>query len=123
MHSHAVHTIGARPMKTCSGFSQVAAVRLLAVLCLVTASAGHAQNLVQNETFTANAPAFVTYPGYAGSGGNPAGIASWSNLNGGGLGVNGVAVGFAGSPFGPVNAGGNTYAFIQTGPNGLTQTL
>ena len=43
---------------------------LLTALCLLPASPIVAQNLVQNGTFTANAPASVTWPGYASYGGN-----------------------------------------------------
>jgi autotransporter-associated beta strand protein len=81
-------------------------------------------NLIFNGSFTASAAAFVTWPGYAGGGANPASIAGWSNIAGSGVGLNGAAVGPAvGNPFSPTNAGGRTYAFIQGGPNGLTQTL
>ena len=92
---------------------------------VVLISAAHAQNLVQNGAFTVNASSFTNWPGYIG-GSNPAGITNWTSSLGINAGVNGSAVGFAGSPFGPTNAGGYTYAFIQrvsAQTNGLVQNL
>jgi hypothetical protein len=98
----------------------------LAVIASSPAAGLPAPNLIGNGDFTANAVAFTNWPGYAGlSGpGNPTSITKWSNINGGGWGVNGAAVSFAPPhPFGPTNAGGRTYAFIQGGVNGLRQNL
>lgn len=84
------------------------------------------QNVVSNGDFTANAAAFTNWPGYTApaSQGNPASITSWTIITGGGLGVNGPATGASvGTPFSPTNAGLRTYAFIQGGVNGLSQTL
>ena len=81
-----------------------------------------AQNLVANGTFTANAAAFTTWPGYVG-GANPASVAGWSPGVGttGGYGINGA--GTASTAFGPANDGGNTYLFIQNTGNALAQGL
>jgi len=87
------------------------------------ATAGHAQNLLLNGDFTANASSFTTFPGNVSLGSNPAGITDWYQIIGGGpVGVNGAGVGFSG-PFGPTADGGLTYAFIQSGVNGLAQNL
>ena len=81
-------------------------------------------NLILNGDFLANAPAFVTWPGYTGFGANPGSIANWSNITGGGVGVNGAATGpSVGKPFGPTSTSGGTFAFIQGGTNGLSQNL
>lgn len=98
---------------------------ILVVLCIFQTCATHAQNLVQNGAFTANAASFTNWPGYIG-GSNPAGIMNWTSTLGLNVGVNGAAVGFVGSPFGPTNAGGYTYAFLQRAvsqTNGLVQNL
>ena len=74
--------------------------------------ASHAQNLIVNGDFTANASEFTTWPGYTG-GANAASITNSGQALGAGYGVNGAAVAFAGSPFGPTDAGGLAYAFMQ----------
>ena len=92
---------------------------------MVLTGAAAAQNLIQNGAFTANAASFTNFPGYIG-GSNPAGISNWTATVGVSVGVNGAAVGFAGSPFGPGSVGNYTYAFLQrvTGvTNGLAQSL
>ncbi len=85
-----------------------------------------ASQLIVNGDFTANAPAYIVWPGYNQDGTlgkDPAAIAYWSGvLNNGGKGINGAASGIAGPPFGPLDAGGRTWAFIQ-GAGGLTQDL
>ena len=85
-----------------------------------------ASQMIVNGDFMENAPAYVVWPGYNQDGAvgfNPASITYWAGaINNGGKGVNGAAVGFAGSPFGPNSAGGRTYAFIQ-GAGALTQDL
>ena len=81
-----------------------------------------ATNLVRNGDFTANAAAFKTSPGALG-GGNPGAIPDWTPVIGGTVGLNGAAVGFPKSPFGPADTGGRTYAFIQSGDAGLQQKL
>ena len=100
-------------------------LELLATVALTggMATAAHAQNLLLNGDFTANAAAFTTFPGNTSLGSNPAGITDWYQIVGGGpVGVNGAGVGFSG-PFGPTADGGLTYAFIQSGVNGLAQNL
>ena len=100
-------------------------VAVVVVLLVFCADPAFSQNLVQNSGFAANAAAFTNWPGYIG-GSNPAGIANWTSTLGTSVGINGAAVGFAGSPFGPTNSGGYTYAFIQrvtSNTNGLTQDL
>ena len=98
----------------------LAIISALAVLA-GGAGAAHAQNLVANGDFTANAAAFATSPGYTG-GANPAAITSWGNIIPGLVGVNGAATPL-GNIFGPVNAGGHNYAFIQGGVVMLGQNL
>jgi hypothetical protein len=100
--------------------------RLLAIISALAVLAGgagatQAQNLILNGDFTTNAASFTVWPGYTG-GVNPADITDWDHFLGGGYGVNGAAVGFAGSPFGPTDAGGLTYAFMQ-GAGELSQNL
>lgn len=100
--------------------------RLLTIIGAVAVLAGgawatHGQNLIANGDFTANAAAFTNWPGYVG-GENPATILDWDHFNGGSPGVNGAAVGFASSPFGPTDDGGLAYAFIQ-GDGGVMQGL
>ena len=72
-----------------------------------------AQNLVVNGNFTNNATAFVTWPGYVGSGSDPTNVPGWTQVSGsaGGYGVNGA--GTVTSVFGPASTGGNTFLFIQ----------
>ena len=86
-------------------------------------------NLVTNGDFLADAALFTQFPGYATGVGNPASITNWTYIPGPDQGeyhkegVNGTAVSFAGvGPFGPANAGGNTYAFLQRGGE-LVQAL
>ena len=82
-------------------------------------------NIIGNGDFTANAAGYTVWPGYNQdglSGHNPAGITDWVNASGAGKGVNGAAVSFAGSPFGPTTTGGRTYALLQ-GAGTLTQYL
>ena len=85
-----------------------------------------ASQMIVNGDFKENAPAYVVWPGYNQDGTlgkDPASIAYWAGApNNSGKGVNGAAVGFASSPFGPVNAGGRTYTFLQ-GAGALTQYL
>lgn len=98
---------------------------LLAVAFIFEAASSYSQNQIQNGAFTANASTFTNFPGYIG-GSNPAGVTNWNAILGASVGVNGAAVGFSGSPFGPSSAGSYTYAFIQrvTGnTNGLAQNL
>ncbi len=110
-------------MKTINNTSSLAMFVGLAVLGGVVGDACAQVNLVSNGDFKANAASFGTWPGYTGSP-NPASITSWNNVYGGGVGVNGAAVGFASpDPFGPANAGGNTYAFLQGGVGELSQNL
>jgi len=83
-----------------------------AVLFLGLAVPLFAQNLVVNGNFTNNATAFVTWPGYVGSGSNPTNVPGWTQVAGsGGYGVNGA--GTVTSVFGPASTGGNTFLFIQ----------
>ena len=72
-----------------------------------------AGELVVNGNFTSNAASFTTFPGYAGSGGNPTNVSGWTQILGsaGGYGVNGS--GTVTSVFGPASTGGNTFLFIQ----------
>jgi len=72
-----------------------------------------AQELVVNGNFTSNASAFVTWPGYVGSGSNPTNVPSWTQTVGsaGGYGVNGA--GTVTSVFGPASTGGKKFLFIQ----------
>ena len=80
-------------------------------------------NLIINGNFTANAFQFTNWPGYtAGNSGNPSSITGWNNLSNLLVGVNGIATS-AGDAFGPASTGGDTYAFIQDGVNGLAQNL
>lgn len=110
-------------MKTIKQTRCLATFVALAVLGAVVGDARAQVNLVSNGDFKANAASFGTWPGYTG-GANPANIMSWNNVYGGGVGVNGAAVSFASpNPFGPANAGGNTYAFIQGGTGELSQNL
>jgi hypothetical protein len=100
-------------------------IKLLTTFVLASgmAMAAQAQNLVLNGDFTANASSFTTFPGNLSLGSNPASITDWYQIVGGGpVGVNGAGVGFSG-PFGPTADGGLTYAFIQSGVNGLAQNL
>ncbi|MEI6077877.1 MAG: hypothetical protein WCS94_20015, partial [Verrucomicrobiota bacterium] len=83
-----------------------------------------AQNLVVNGNFTNNATAFVTWPGYVGSGSDPTNVPGWTQVSGsaGGYGVNGA--GTVTSVFGPASTGGNTFLFIQaSSPKELAQNL
>ena len=107
------------------------AKRLLAVIGSLTVFANgfgsaHGQNLILNGDFTANAAAFTTFPGVTG-GANPAAITDWGNILGTAVGVNGAAVVFAPpggeNVFGPVNAGGQNFAFLQGGVGMLGQNL
>lgn len=93
-------------------FIRVHGVLFASALFILQAGSSYSQNLIQNGAFTANAAAFTNWPGYIG-GSNPAGITNWNAALGVSLGINGAAVGFAGSPFGPSSATGYTYAFIQ----------
>ena len=88
------------------------------------ARATHAQNVVTNGDFTANAAAFTVSPGAIGGGGvNPTNITSWLTYPGDdGKGINGQATG-VGNIFGPTTAAGYTFAFIQNGGNGIYQLL
>jgi CSLREA domain-containing protein len=105
-------------------------IKMRGVFCALAVLAGaigdaHAQfNLVSNGDFKANASSFGAWPGYTG-GANPATITSWTSLYAGiGVGVNGAGVSFTPTnPFAPVNDGGNTYAFIQSGAGALAQNL
>jgi len=97
-------------------FTSLHGVLMLTTLCVLPLTSIRAQNLVQNGSFTANAQAFVAWPGYIGTinSNNPTTIAAWTCSNAGGCGVNGAGVAFSGSnPFGPTNNLGYTYAFIQ----------
>ena len=113
-----------RPLKRCR-LSGNGWWLILAVILGCRTNEVSAQNLIQNGTFTANASAFTNWPGYIG-GSNPAAISNWTASPGVSVGVNGAAVGFAGSPFGPSNASGYTYAFLQrvtSVTNRITQNL
>ena len=94
-------------------------VKLLAIVALAgsMATSAFAQNIVANGSFVVNATSFTNFPGYIG--GNAA-ISSWSASQPGGEGLNGV--GTVTDVFGPSDAGGKTYAFIQN-PANLTQAL
>jgi hypothetical protein len=87
------------------------------------AVATRAQNLLINGDFTADAAAFTVWPGYTTTSGNTNDITAWYHPLGSGYGVNGAGVSFASSPFGPVNDGGLTYAFLQGGTSELAQDL
>jgi len=95
---------------------------IISALATLTGGMGaaQAQNLIVNGDFTSNASAFVSWPGYVG-GANASSIDGWAS--GGGMGINGAAVGFAGSPFGPTSDGGRTYLFIQSHPSQISQDL
>jgi len=81
-------------------------------------------NLINNGNFLANAFQFTNSPGYLlpWNSGNPSSITGWSNLSNLLVGVNGTATS-VGDAFGPTSTGGDTYAFIQGGVNGLAQNL
>jgi hypothetical protein len=100
-------------------------VSLAAALCAAAGSLTvAAQEQVVNGNFTANAAQFTTWPGYVGSGANPANITGWTEVVdlSGGIGVNGA--GTVTSVFGPANSGGLTFAFIQSADTkGLAQNL
>ena len=100
---------------------------LVGVLTVGGAVAAHAQELVANGDFMANAAAFTVAPGYVDpySVGNPTAITSWTFYSGGGNvlhGLNGAGT-TAGDAFGPTAPGGLTYAFIQGGGSALYQFL
>ena len=96
---------------------------ILAALCAMPLASLRAQNLVLNGRFTNNAAAFVIAPGNANAPGNPAAITNWVNINGGNVGLEGSGVGTTSTAFDPTTLGGNTFAFIQGGSNGLSQSL
>ena len=91
------------------------------ILTLFGITAAPAQNLIVNGDFTANAAAFTAFPGYA-TPNSAVPISDWANGFAGGAGVNGGATG-VGDIFGPANACGQTYAFIQGGVGVLMQGL
>jgi autotransporter-associated beta strand protein len=123
--SRARHSVAARAHPAVPGavvflVSKFGWMAIILALLVIPLSAT-AQNLVTNGNFTANAALFTTFPGYAGSGGNPAAIPNWTLMSGLNYGVNGT--GTASTVFGPVNSGGNTYVFLQNAPIELAQTL
>jgi hypothetical protein len=67
------------------------AMLISAAFCVAALSVVQGHNLVQNGDFTANAAAFLTYPGYVGQAGNPTNITGWTHIDGGNVGVNGAA--------------------------------
>jgi len=99
---------------------------LVGVLTLVGAVTAHAQNLIANGDFTANAAGFTYNVGILGEGGvNPLTITSWT-AGAGNIGLNGPATGVVGAPYEPLNGpGGYTFAFIHWGSTAstLSQTL
>lgn len=98
--------------------------KALLAICLLTALAMPAQELVVNGSFTSNAGLFTAWPGYANYSTNPVGIAGWTQVVdlSSGVGVNGA--GTVTSVFGPANDSGLTYAFIQSSDTaGLAQDL
>ena len=103
----------------------LAAAALLPVVSGMASAADSVSNWIANGDFTANAAAFTASPGYAGGGGNPAGIASWGVYGAGSsVGLNGAKTGAGvGNTFGPTNQGGRTYAFIQSVQTLLGQYL
>jgi hypothetical protein len=107
-------------MKTLQNTARLALLGTVAVLAGPASEASAQVNLVTNGRFTVNASSFLTWPGYT-SVGNPASISGWTNVYGGGVGVNGSGVGFSpANPFGPSNDGGYTYAFLQGGVSALS---
>ena len=100
----------------------IKSLAFIGILTVVGSAHTHAQNLITNGAFTANAAAFTVSPGYT-NGGNPVTISSWLILgSSSGAGLNGAATG-AGNTFGPTNPGGRTYAFVQYGGGLLGQYL
>jgi len=96
---------------------------LAGVLTVVGTVATHAQNLIANGDFKANAAAFVGNSGILGAP-NAATITSWT-AGAGVIGLNGPATS-AGSAYAPLNGdGGYTFAFSSWGgaSSGLSQTL
>jgi hypothetical protein len=99
------------------------ALALSCVLTVVGTVATHAQNLIANGDFMANAAVFIGNNGIVGFP-NPSAITSWT-AGAGNIGLNGPGTS-AGSPYAPLNGdGGNTFAFIHWGSPGstLSQTL
>ncbi len=101
---------------------------LVGALTAVGTFYSHAQNLVADGDFTANASAFVTAPGLinvpTGSWpNNPAAIAGWtvSPYGGTDIGVNGTGAGSGYNVFGPYYDGGHTYAFVKTSGSAIYQ--
>ncbi len=98
--------------------------KVVASSCLLAAAgATQAQNLILNGDFSANAAGFVTFPGYIGSGSNPANITDWGSAFPAALvGVNGSAT--VTTVFGPTTQTGySSYGFIQGAVGALTQGL
>ena len=98
------------------------ALAIVGVLSVVGTVSTHAQNLIVNGDFTANAAAFVGNNGIVGSP-NAATIASWT-AGAGNIGINGPATSVA-TPYGPANPGTYNFAFSSWGSasSGLSQTL
>lgn len=87
------------------------AVALVLMAAAVLTSQASAQTVV-NGDFEADTDLFVTWPGYAGDGANPAQITGWTGI--GGVGINPVVPGGAGdAPFRDNGDNSTSVAFIQ----------
>ena len=110
---------------------------LVGVLTVVGAVTAHAQNLIANGDFTANAALFNEQTGLPSTGyctnpnvlsGNPAGITGWDlqyvTQGWAYYGLNGAATAL-GTPnqWGPSNPGGLTYMFLYPGPYGVASQV
>jgi hypothetical protein len=96
---------------------------MVGVMAVVGTMTIHAQNLIANGDFMANAAAFVGNNGIVGPP-NPSTITSWVT-GAGNVGLNGPGTS-AGSAYAPLNGdGGYTFAFSSWGSasSGLSQTL
>ncbi len=88
------------------------------VLIVIGTAPTHAQNLITNGNFAANAAAFTTSPGYL-SGSNPSSITGWTTS--GSVGLNGSGIG-AGTAFAPTTVPSGVFAFCQ-GAGSFQQSL
>ena len=101
------------------------AIGTLAVFSGLAAGAASA-SMITNGDFSANAPAYTSYPGYSAAP-NPTDPTGWTVFGSTFAGVNGTGTG-VGAPFAPTStAGVADFAFIQEGNNiafdGMKQTV
>ena len=103
------------------GFSPATAA-LAAVACVGLAGTASA-NLITNGDFSANASAYINYPGYSNYYSNPSNPTGWT-INSASAGVSGPDTGYSGQPFAPTStAGVRDFEFSQNQGTFISQDV